>query len=79
MKRANDLSLRERVKAPAPKLFKKIGRIGLVLAGVGAAVLAAPIALPAAVITAAGYVATVGAVAKAVSMVTVDEELLNAE
>lgn len=79
MKKANDLSLQERLSAPSPKLFRKIGRIGLVLAGIGAAILASPVALPAALVTVAGYLGTAGAVAKAISSIVVDEEQLNEE
>lgn len=77
MKKAKYLSLQERFEAPSPKLFRRIGRIGLVLAGIGAAILTAPVALPAGLLTLAGYLGTVGAVAKSISSIVVDEEALN--
>lgn len=64
----------KRAQAPTPKFFKKIRNIGLTLTGVAAAILTAPVALPAALITIAGYVATAGAVATAVSQVVIQED-----
>jgi uncharacterized membrane protein HdeD (DUF308 family) len=68
----NNMSVVERVKAPTPKFFKILRTIGLALATVGGALLAAPIALPAAVISVAGYVALAGGVMTAVSQTAVD-------
>lgn len=59
--------LMERVKSPTPKFFKRVRNIGITLGAVGAALLAAPIALPPLVVTLAGYLATAGLVAGAVS------------
>lgn len=74
------MTLKERVKAPTPKFFKRVGKWGLRALGVAGlaatAVLAAPVALPAIVLKVAGYVATAGIVAKAVSSAAVDEEAL---
>lgn len=67
------LSLKERWGKESPDLFKNIIRIGLTIGGVGAALLAAPIALPASVTTAAGYLVTVGSVAAVVSKLTVKD------
>ena len=64
----------KRAQAPTPKFFKKIRNIGLTLTGVAAAILTAPVALPAVLITIAGYVATAGAVATAVSQVVIQED-----
>jgi len=66
------LSLTERAASPTPKFFKKLKLIGLSLAAASAALLAAPIALPAAVVSIASYIALAGAVASAVSQVTVE-------
>jgi hypothetical protein len=73
-KLVNDLGIIQRMKAPTPKFFRVLRNIGLALAAASGAVLAAPIALPAAVITAATYVAVAGGVLTAVSQATVDEE-----
>ena len=67
----DSLSLAQRVAAPTPKLFSTIKVIGLTLAAVSGALIAAPIALPASVITIAGYLAVAGTVATAISQVTV--------
>ncbi|MDM8176607.1 MULTISPECIES: hypothetical protein [Olivibacter] len=63
----------KRIKSPTPKFFKKIRTIGLTLGAIGGALLAAPIALPATVTTIAGYLATAGIVASAVSSVTKED------
>lgn len=66
----------ERASAPTPKFFKTIRTIGLVLLGVSGTLITAPIALPAAVLTIAGYAAVAGGVLSAVSQVTVDDKAL---
>ncbi|MFD2960167.1 MULTISPECIES: hypothetical protein [Olivibacter] len=63
----------ERIKAPTPKFFKKIRTIGLTLGAIGGALLTAPITLPATVVTIAGYLATAGIVASAISTVAKDD------
>ena len=68
----SEMNLVQRVKAPTPKFFKILRTIGLALATVGGALLAAPIVLPAAVISVAGYVALAGGVMTAVSQTAVD-------
>lgn len=65
----------KRVKAPTPKFFKTIRTIGITLAAVGGAVIAAPVALPTAIISVAGYLIVAGGVLSAVSQVTVEEDV----
>ncbi|POY34715.1 hypothetical protein C3K47_18960 [Solitalea longa] len=65
------ITLVDRVKSPTPKFFRKIRTIGLMIGAVGGALLAAPVALPAVVGTIAGYLATIGVVASAVSQTAV--------
>ncbi|HEY0040053.1 MAG TPA: hypothetical protein VGB71_05280 [Flavisolibacter sp.] len=48
--------------------------IGLVLLAVSGSIMAAPVALPAAVVTIAGYAAVAGGVMSAVSQVTVEDK-----
>ena len=62
----------ERAKAPTPKFFKVLRTIGLVLLAVSGSIVAAPVALPAVVVTVAGYAAVAGGVLSAVSQITVD-------
>ena len=64
------MNILKRAKAPTPNLFKKIRNAGLAIAGIAGAVLASPVALPAVLIKAAGYLAVAGGVASAVSQVT---------
>jgi uncharacterized membrane protein HdeD (DUF308 family) len=68
----NNMSVVQRVKAPTPKFFKTLRTIGLALAAIGGAIFASPIALPAGLVAAAGYVALAGGVVSAVSQTAVD-------
>ena len=68
----NNMSVVQRVKAPTPSFFKTLRTIGLALAAIGGAILTSPIALPAGLIAAAGYVALAGGVVTAVSQTAVD-------
>ena len=73
-KQIDQLSVKERATMPTPKFFKKLRNVGLVLAALSASLLAAPVTLPAIVITVASYMAVAGTVATAVSQVTVEAE-----
>lgn len=68
----NEMTIVERVKAPTPKFFKTLRTIGLALAAVSGAILTAPVAVPTALVTIAGYVALAGGVLTAVSQTAVD-------
>jgi uncharacterized membrane protein HdeD (DUF308 family) len=63
----------ERAKAPTPNFFKVLRTIGLALLAVSGSIVAAPVALPAVVVTVAGYAAVAGGVLSAVSQITVDD------
>jgi hypothetical protein len=71
------LTLKNRITSPTPKFFKKVRKIGLILGGIGGAILAAPVALPLALTTVAGYLATAGIVASAVSTTAVETKANN--
>ena len=73
MKNKN-MSVVERMKAPTPKWFKVLRTIGITLASVGGAILASPVALPAGIVTAAGYLLLGGTVVTAVSQTGVKSE-----
>ena len=74
------MNLVQRAKAPTPKFLKVLRNIGLVLATVGGTILAAPIALPIVVSSAAGYLTVAGGVLSAVSqLTTAAEDLSNAQ
>jgi uncharacterized membrane protein HdeD (DUF308 family) len=73
----NEMTIVERVKSPTPKFFKTLRTIGLTLAAVGGAILTAPVAVPAALVTIAGYVALAGGVMTAISQTAVDTNSKN--
>ena len=70
------MNIVERIKAPTPKFFKILRSIGLALLGISGTIVAAPIVLPATLVTVAGYLAVAGGVVSAVSQVTIPEEIL---
>ena len=61
----------ERIKAPIPKFFKILRTIGLVMLAISGTVVAAPVVLPAVVVSVAGYMAVAGGIISAVSQMTV--------
>jgi ABC-type xylose transport system permease subunit len=69
-----NLTIAQRLTAPTSGFFKKVRTIGLVLAADGGALVAAPVSLPAIVVTIAGYLTVAGGVMTAVSQVTVEGE-----
>ncbi|TZF83921.1 hypothetical protein FW774_10720 [Pedobacter sp. BS3] len=79
----DSLNLVERVTAPTPKWFKIIRNIGITLTAVGGAILTAPIALPATIVTVGGYLILGGTVATAISQTAMrddnDEETKQSE
>jgi uncharacterized membrane protein HdeD (DUF308 family) len=64
------MNLIDRAKAPTPKFFRILRTVGLTLLAVSGSVLAAPVALPAALVSVAGYLAVAGGVISAVSQIT---------
>ncbi len=67
-------NLIQRVQEPTPRFFRKIRNAGLLLSAVSGALLTAPVTLPVAVITVAGYLAIAGAIAGAISQTAVHNE-----
>jgi uncharacterized membrane protein HdeD (DUF308 family) len=67
----------ERAQAPTPKFFKLLRIMGLAMLAVSGALLTAPVALPAVIVTVAGYTAVAGGVLSAVSQITVDDAAKN--
>ena len=67
----------ERAQAPTPKFFKLLRTIGIAMLAVSGALLTAPVALPALVVTVAGYTAVAGGVLSAVSQITVEDTVKN--
>lgn len=64
----------QRMKAPTPKFFRVLRTVGLALAAAGSALLAAPVSIPAIVVTIAGYATVAGSVMTAVSQTAVDDK-----
>ena len=64
------MNIVDRAKAPTPKFFRILRTVGLTLLAVSGSVLAAPIALPSALVAVAGYLAVAGGVISAVSQIT---------
>ncbi|WP_298265652.1 hypothetical protein [uncultured Lutibacter sp.] len=67
------MNIKERYKKPTPPFFRKLRNIGIALATAGGVIIAAPISLPAAVITVATYLTVAGTVATAVSQAVVSD------
>lgn len=61
------MNVLERIQAPTPKFFRVLRTIGIALASAGGTLLAAPLALPAALLTVAGYLTVAGSVLTVVS------------
>ncbi len=66
------MTILERMQSPTPTFFKKVRTIGLVLAAISGAIIAAPVALPAVIIQAATYLGVASTVASAVSQTAVE-------
>ena len=65
------MNLLDRAVSPTPTFFQKLRSIGLALAAMSGAIIAAPITMPAIVVTIAGYLAVAGTVLSAVSQITI--------
>lgn len=63
----------KRCGVDTPPFFKKLRIVGVAVAAAGATILAAPIALPAAVVAVGGYLVVGGAVATAMSQAAIAE------
>jgi uncharacterized membrane protein HdeD (DUF308 family) len=68
------MNVLERAQAPTPKFFKLLRSVGIIVATIGGAILTAPIALPAALISIGGYLTVAGGVISAISQITVDDK-----
>ena len=67
------MNIVERAKAPTPKFFKVLRSIGMALLAISGSIIAAPVVLPVAVVSIAGYAALAGGVISVISQITVDE------
>lgn len=63
-------NLRERWSAKTPSFWKKVQRVGIIAGAIGAAIIAVPVALPAVLVTSAGYLIAIGGVTATLSQLT---------
>jgi len=70
----NLVSIGKRFMEETPTFFKKLRRLGLILAAAGGVLVAAPIGIPALLVNVGGYLIVAGTVATAVSQAAVSEE-----
>ena len=63
-------NIMQRATAKTPAFFKTMRNIGLTVTALATTVLTAPLSLPPAILTAAGYAATAGLVASGISQLT---------
>lgn len=73
------MNIIERYQKPTPKFFKKLRNIGIALATAGGAILAAPIVMPALLISIATYLTVAGSVAVAVSQAVTQDGFADAK
>ena len=71
------MKLTKRYTKKTPTFFRKLRNIGIALAATGGVILAAPISLPALLVTVATYLTVAGTVATAVSQVVVSDNDTN--
>ncbi|MGO4904130.1 hypothetical protein [Flavobacterium sp. W20_MBD1_R3] len=67
------MNIVERAKAPTPKFFKILRNIGMALLAISGSIIAAPVVLPVAVVSIAGYAALAGGIISVISQITVDD------
>jgi hypothetical protein len=68
------MKLVERFIKPTPKFFRTLRNIGISLAAAGGVIIAAPISMPAILVTIATYLTVAGTVATAVSQAVVQDD-----
>ena len=64
------MELMERWKSKTPKFWKKIQRVGILAGAIGGVLIAAPIALPASLVAAGGYMVLAGGLTATLSQLT---------
>jgi hypothetical protein len=65
-------NLKERWSGKTPTFWKKVQRLGVIAGAIGGIIVAAPVALPAAIVSAAGYLLLAGSVTATLSQLTVE-------
>lgn len=67
------MNIVQRWKAPTPKFWKKVQKLGLAIGAIGTALVAAPVALPVAVVSTASYMILAGTITAGLSQLTVKD------
>ena len=65
--------VKKRWDSPTPKFWKKVQKIGMVAAGIATVIATAPVALPAAIVAAGGYLAVAGGTIAIGSQLTIED------
>ncbi len=68
------MNIVERYQKPTPKFFRLLRNIGIALFTAGGAIIAAPVAIPATIVTIATYMTVAGTVATAISQAVVSDK-----
>lgn len=63
-------NLKDRLKAKVPEFWKKVQKVGIIAGVIGGALLAAPVSLPATLITGATYLVVIGTTTATLSQLT---------
>jgi hypothetical protein len=63
-------NLKDRWKAKVPDFWKKVQKVGIIAGVIGGALLAAPVSLPATLITGATYLLVIGTTTATLSQLT---------
>ncbi len=63
-------NLKDRWKAKVPEFWKKVQKVGIIAGVIGGALLAAPVSLPATLITGATYLVVIGTTTATLSQLT---------
>jgi hypothetical protein len=63
-------NLKDRWKAKVPDFWKKVQKVGIIAGVIGGALLAAPVSLPATLITGATYLVVIGTTTATLSQLT---------
>jgi len=65
--------IKERLEAKTPKFWKNVQRIGIAIGTIGTIIATCPVVLPVSVVTASGYLITVGGVTAALAQLTKED------
>ena len=74
MESVDKLSLLDRVALPSPLFWKKVSAVGKAIGALGLVLVTAPVALPAAVVSVAGYLVLAGSLTAGLSALTVEQD-----